>query len=140
VIALDKKERKVQQHDNTISHFIESVSTMTGPKSKKVLLVYDVPEAGAMLGLTRNGSYEAAKRGDIPTIRIGGLIKVPKVAFHRMLERVDREFVGRNGGEREYGPEIDRGWSSRSRPARGKAESQEASLAAGWQAGDRLIP
>jgi excisionase family DNA binding protein len=49
-------------------------------------LVYEVPEAGAMLGLTRNGSYEAAKRGDIPTIRIGKLIRVPKAAFHKMLE------------------------------------------------------
>ena len=49
-------------------------------------LVYEVPEAGAMLGLTRNGSYEAAKRGDIPTIKIGKLIRVPKAAFHRMLE------------------------------------------------------
>lgn len=48
-------------------------------------LVYDVPEAGAMLGLTRNGSYEAAKRGDLPTIRIGKLLKVPKIAFHKML-------------------------------------------------------
>jgi excisionase family DNA binding protein len=50
-------------------------------------LVYEVPEAGAMLGLTRNASYEAAKRGDIPTIRIGKLIRVPKAAFHLMLER-----------------------------------------------------
>jgi hypothetical protein len=33
-------------------------------------LVYEVPEAGALLGLGRNASYEAAKRGDIPTIRI----------------------------------------------------------------------
>jgi excisionase family DNA binding protein len=49
-------------------------------------LVYEVPEAGAMLGLTRNGSYEAAKRGDIPTIRIGKLIRVPKIAFHKLLE------------------------------------------------------
>jgi excisionase family DNA binding protein len=50
-------------------------------------LVYDVPEAGAMLGLSRNGSYEAAKRGDLPTIKIGKLIRVPKAAFHAMLER-----------------------------------------------------
>jgi excisionase family DNA binding protein len=50
-------------------------------------LVYEVPEAGAMLGLTRNASYEAAKRGDIPTIRLGKLIRVPKAAFHRMLEQ-----------------------------------------------------
>jgi hypothetical protein len=49
-------------------------------------LVYDVPEAGAKLGLSRNGSYEAAARGEIPTIRIGRLLKVPKVAFERMLE------------------------------------------------------
>ena len=59
---------------------------MADRKSTDNLLVYDVPEAGALLGLTRNGSYEAAKRGDFPTIRIGGLIKVPKAAFHRMLD------------------------------------------------------
>jgi excisionase family DNA binding protein len=59
---------------------------MARQKSNENSLVYDVPEAGALLGLTRNGSYEAAKRGDIPTIRIGGLIKVPKAAFHRMLD------------------------------------------------------
>ena len=48
-------------------------------------LVYDVPEAGALLDLTKNASYEAAKRGDFPTIRIGRLIKVPKAAFHALI-------------------------------------------------------
>ena len=48
--------------------------------------VYDVPEAGALLGLTRNGAYAAAARGEIPTIKIGRLLKVPKAAFDRMLE------------------------------------------------------
>ena len=61
---------------------------MTEPLPKSdTCLVYGVPEAGEMLGLTRNASYEAAKRGDIPTIRIGKLIRVPKKAFHAMLER-----------------------------------------------------
>ena len=50
-------------------------------------LVYEVPEAGALLGLGKNASYEAAKRGDFPIIKIGKLIRVPKVAFHRMLDR-----------------------------------------------------
>jgi excisionase family DNA binding protein len=50
-------------------------------------LTYEVPEAGALLGLSRNASYEAAKRGDLPTIRIGKLIRVPKLAFQQMLER-----------------------------------------------------
>jgi excisionase family DNA binding protein len=49
------------------------------------LLVYEVPEAGAKLGLSRSRSYEAAKRGEIPTIRIGRLWKVPKAAFDQML-------------------------------------------------------
>jgi hypothetical protein len=49
-------------------------------------VVYDVPEAGAKLGLSRNASYEAAARGDLPTIKIGRLLKVPKIAFERMLE------------------------------------------------------
>lgn len=50
-------------------------------------LVYSLwPEAGQMLGLTKNGAYAAAKRGDIPTIRIGRLLKVPRAAFDRMLQ------------------------------------------------------
>ncbi|MER8455834.1 helix-turn-helix domain-containing protein [Mesorhizobium sp. M1300] len=37
-----------------------------------------VPEAGAVFfGLSRNGSYDAAKRGDFPTIQIGSRIVVP---------------------------------------------------------------
>ncbi len=55
------------------------------------LVVYTVPEAGRLLGLSRNGSYEAAKRGDIPTIRIGRLLLVPKVRFHRMLDLMPSE-------------------------------------------------
>jgi excisionase family DNA binding protein len=48
-------------------------------------LVYTVPEAGRLLGLGRNAAYEVAKRGEIPTLRIGRLLLVPKVPFHRML-------------------------------------------------------
>ncbi|UFX41706.1 helix-turn-helix domain-containing protein [Bradyrhizobium sp. 41S5] len=48
-------------------------------------LVYTVPEAGALLGLTKNASYEAAKRGDLPILRIGKLLKVPKAALHAMI-------------------------------------------------------
>ncbi|WP_244635605.1 helix-turn-helix domain-containing protein [Bradyrhizobium huanghuaihaiense] len=41
-----------------------------------------------MLGLTRNATYEAAKRGDIPVTRFGKLMKVPKAAFDRMLKEI----------------------------------------------------
>lgn len=65
-----------------------SVTGRRGASSAQIeSLVYDVPEAGAKLGLSRNGSYEAAARGEIPTIRIGRLLKVPKAAFERMLDQ-----------------------------------------------------
>lgn len=47
-----------------------------------------VTEAGEYyFGLSRNASYEAAKRGDIPTIRIGRRIFVPIAAMERLLRR-----------------------------------------------------
>jgi hypothetical protein len=50
-----------------------------------------VPEAGRRyFDLGRNASYEAARRGDIPTIRIGRLLRVPVIALERKLEEVGR--------------------------------------------------
>ena len=44
------------------------------------------PDTGKALGLGRNSTYDAARRGDIPTIRIGRRILVPKAALNRLLE------------------------------------------------------
>jgi hypothetical protein len=45
-----------------------------------------VPEAGRRyFGLAKNASYAAAARREIPTIRIGGRLRVPVVALERML-------------------------------------------------------
>ena len=55
-------------------------------------LTISVPVAGERyFALSRNGSYEAAKRGDIPTIRIGKLLRVPVRALERMLEMKDED-------------------------------------------------
>ena len=57
--------------------------------SDETTLTMSVPEAGKKyFGLSRNGAYDAAKRGEIPTIRIGRLLRVPVRALERMLERV----------------------------------------------------
>lgn len=69
----------------------DKAMTAAGNEHDDERLVYDVPEAGAKLGLSRNGSYEAAARGDIPIIRIGRLLKVPKVAFDRMLQQAGQK-------------------------------------------------
>jgi excisionase family DNA binding protein len=48
-------------------------------------LVYTVPEAGERAGLGKNASYAAARRGEIPTLRLGGLLRVPKKKWDRIL-------------------------------------------------------
>jgi hypothetical protein len=46
----------------------------------------DVPEVGRICyGMSRNGSYAAAARGEIPTIKVGRLLKVPTAPLRRQL-------------------------------------------------------
>ena len=49
--------------------------------------VYTVEEAGKVLGLSRASSYQAAARGDIPTIRIGRRLLVPIKGLELLLEQ-----------------------------------------------------
>jgi hypothetical protein len=49
-----------------------------------------VPQAGRALGLTRHGAYEAAKRGEIPTMRFGRLLKVSKAWLASVLNQEER--------------------------------------------------
>ena len=48
-----------------------------------------VPEAGKLyFGISRNASYAAAARGDIPTIKLGPkLMRVPVRALERLLDK-----------------------------------------------------
>ena len=48
-----------------------------------------VPDAGReYFGLSRNAAYAAAQRGDIPTIKIGKLIRVPVAALEQMIDAI----------------------------------------------------
>jgi hypothetical protein len=68
-----------------------------------------VPEAGRKyFGLGRNASYAAAKRGDIPTIQVGRLLRAPVVALERRLEEAGQtaavkrlEPISRSGPRRK---------------------------------------
>lgn len=45
-----------------------------------------VPEAGKLyFELGRNASYEAARRGELPVVKIGKRLRVPVIALERML-------------------------------------------------------
>jgi len=54
-----------------------------------------VPAAGAMLGISRLSAYRAATKGQIPTIRLGRLIRVPVQALNELL----RNPQGLKGGQ-----------------------------------------
>lgn len=51
-------------------------------QQRATLTVY---EAALQLGVGRNAAYDAVKRGEIPSIRIGRRLLVPVAALERML-------------------------------------------------------
>jgi hypothetical protein len=55
--------------------------------SEETPLTISVVEAGRRyFGLSRGASYQAAERGDIPTIRVGRLLRVPVRAMESRLD------------------------------------------------------
>lgn len=56
-------------------------------------LVYTVDEAADVLGIGRTSAYEAVRRGEIPSIRVGRRLMVPKAQLDRLLSGDDRTRV-----------------------------------------------
>jgi excisionase family DNA binding protein len=54
-------------------------------------LVFTVEEAAQLLGISRSFAYEAVQRGEIPSMRIGRRILVPKAALERFLSELGSE-------------------------------------------------
>jgi hypothetical protein len=53
------------------------------PRDRPTLPLW--PTTGNLLGLSKQSTYDAAARGDIPVIRIGRRILVPTAALAKML-------------------------------------------------------
>ena len=53
---------------------------------RELRLTLTIKQAAETLGISRGSAYEAARRGEIPTIRIGRRLIVPRAALERMLE------------------------------------------------------
>ena len=56
--------------------------------TKKDACTMTIVEAAKKLGIGRNQAYRAAKRGEIPSIRIGKRILVLVAALDRLIEGV----------------------------------------------------
>lgn len=53
-----------------------------------------VDEAAKILGISRNLAYELVRLGQIPSVRLGRRIVVPRAALERLLEEVVRPAPG----------------------------------------------
>lgn len=55
-----------------------------GPLQTATLTV-SIPETARLLGISNNLAYEAAARGELPTVKIGRRVLVPRAALQRLL-------------------------------------------------------
>ena len=53
-------------------------------------LTYSVREAAKLLGLSRNSAYQACLKGEIPHLKIGKRILIPRVQLERMLNEAGK--------------------------------------------------
>src|SRR5262245_33609193 len=81
--------RYFQCENSTWSIDMDETGIVTdGDITKEHPKTLSVPEAGrTYFNLGRNASYAAAARGDIPTMRIGRLLRAPVGALERRLEQ-----------------------------------------------------
>ena len=56
----------------------------------KDLNLLTVPEAAKLLRIGRNLAYDLVARGEIPSVRLGRVIRVPRTALEQWLEAPSR--------------------------------------------------
>ena len=59
-------------------------------------LTVTVEEAAKILGIGRNSTYQAVARGDIPAIRVGRRLLIPRVQIERLLSGEKRPSISAN--------------------------------------------
>jgi hypothetical protein len=74
---------------------------VSSPPGMDTCQTVSVPTAGRALGLGRNAAYEAARRGEIKTLRFGRLLRVSKAWLSRVLNQEEK--CNGNSKERSNG-------------------------------------
>jgi excisionase family DNA binding protein len=64
-----------------------AVNELEATQADEERLVWTVEEAGRMLGISRAHAYELVARGELPHLRLGRRVVVPKHAIELLLER-----------------------------------------------------
>lgn len=66
--------------------FIKKVKGVQGKMEEKLeRIVYTVTETAEILGISRPTAFQGVKNGEIPCIRVGRRVLVPKAALEKLL-------------------------------------------------------
>lgn len=57
-------------------------------------LCISIPEAAALLGISRNLAYEMARQRQLPVVRFGRRLLVPRAALEKMLSEYSSKWSG----------------------------------------------
>ena len=57
-------------------------------------LTFTVQEAAQMLGLSRNSTYQGIETGEIPYVKVGKRILIPRHALQKMLAEACKKTEG----------------------------------------------
>ena len=66
-------------------------------ETNKEPLVLSVPEVAKLLSISLGSCYEAVRTGQIPSLRFGRSIRIPRHAFERLLEGLEGDMKGKAG-------------------------------------------
>jgi excisionase family DNA binding protein len=77
----------IDNHQRNASDTERRIQQM--PTKPDQRLTISVEEAGRLLGISRGLAYELVNRGELPSVRLGRRIVVPRRALDRMLDLPD---------------------------------------------------
>ena len=83
VICQGVKHKTEENHTSEGEINLADLSQPT--KGNEDRLCFSIPETARMLGISRGLAYELARSGQIPVLRLGKRLLVPKIALERML-------------------------------------------------------
>jgi excisionase family DNA binding protein len=85
-----ERSRYKEYRDSAVRHYhIATAEKLDEP------LTLSVQAAGRMLGLSRASAYAAIRTGQIPSLRFGKRILVPRAALNRMISQADNRKLDR---------------------------------------------
>ena len=79
-----KTARRTNPTSASTQRVVESVTKL--PMTERLAL--SVEEAAALLGISRDLAYDLVTRGDLPSVRLGRRLVVPRRALEDRLDRL----------------------------------------------------